>query len=210
MWWKKIGYSRPTLVLLVLLAVSAAPEVFTGLVTSVKDGDTITVLRNGKPTDVRLYGIDAPEPGQDYGPRAHELVSALAFQETVIVTVQEEERDPYGRTIAYVAFPDGRVLNEEVLKAGLAWWNKKYAPGLDRYREIEEKARKARIGLWKDDQPVPPWEWREWQWVASRNSTIYHPASCPSIKVIDHYNEVRFLTEKDAKASGRTHCKCQK
>jgi len=192
------------------LFLAAAEEVFTGKVTSVADGDSVTVLRHGRPVRVRLYGVDAPELGQDYGPRAQKLAAALADQETVIVRVRD--RDRYSRVVGLVEFADGRVLNREMLKAGLAWWYRKYAPGLDEFKDLEKKAREAKLGLWREENPMPPWEWRQWPWCASRNSKVYHPCSCPSVspEVIRPENLIRFRTEEQAQKSGRRHCRCQK
>jgi endonuclease YncB( thermonuclease family) len=44
----------------------------------------------------------------------------LAFGQTGTVRVQDYDR--YGRTVAEIILPDGRSLNEEMVKAGLAWW----------------------------------------------------------------------------------------
>lgn len=54
---------------------------------------------------------------------------------------------------------DGRVVNEELLRAGLAWVFVKYCK-VDRYYNIEADAGKRRVGLWVDREPVAPWEWR--------------------------------------------------
>ena len=66
--------------------------------------------------------------------------------------------DLYGRTLAEVLLPDGRSLNQELIKAGLAWWFRKYSKDLQ-LGELERQARVAKRGLWVDPHPVPPWEW---------------------------------------------------
>lgn len=203
-----------TLFALLLLCLASDRGVFTGKVTSVSDGDTITVLRNGRPVTIRIFGIDAPEPNQPNGERAHRLAEALAFGETVKVTFVD--KDHYGRIVGKVQFSDGRSLAAEMLRAGLAWWYFKYAPDETELKKLEETARVARVGLWADENPVPPWEYRKWPWCASKNSKIYHPCSCPSVRgsanetneVINYRNLIRFKTEQDAIDSGRRHCKC--
>ena len=72
----------------------------------------------------------------------------------------ENRRDRYGRRLAEVFLPDGRSLNQELIRAGLAWWFRKYSKEL-RLGELERQARVAQRGLWVDPRPVPPWEWRE-------------------------------------------------
>ncbi len=92
-------------VLLILPSAALAAD-FTGRVVGVSDGDTITVLHNGKGERIRLHGIGCPEKRQAYGNRAKQFTSTLVFGNTV--TVQVLDRDRYGRTVAEVLLPDGR------------------------------------------------------------------------------------------------------
>ena len=66
----------------------------------------------------------------------------------------------YGRTVADVILPDGRVLNRELVTVGLAWWYKRYSKD-ESLGQLEAAARTARRGLWADPDPVPPWCWRK-------------------------------------------------
>jgi micrococcal nuclease len=111
----------PRLVALIVLAwvVPARAEDFSGKVVGVSDGDTITVLRDRTPIKVRLHGIDAPEAGQDFGSRAKQAASELAFGK--VVTIQPRDTDRYGRTVALVVLPDGWTLNHELVRSGFAW-----------------------------------------------------------------------------------------
>ena len=74
------------------------------------------------------------------------------------MTVMDVDR--YGRTVGEVILPDGRVLNHELVRAGLAWWYRRYAPDDKTLEQLERGARGANRGLWADPNPVPPWEWR--------------------------------------------------
>ncbi len=130
---------------------------FTGRVVGVSDGDTITVMHNGKGERIRLHGIDCPEKRQAFGNRAKQFTSNLVFAKTV--TVQFVDRDRYGRTVGVVLLPDGRSLNHELVKAGFAWWYRKYSDD-QRLGELEAEAREAKRGLWAAPTPIPPWEWR--------------------------------------------------
>lgn len=132
---------------------------FTGKVVGVSDGDTISVMHNGKAERIRLSGIDCPEKRQAYGNRAKQFTSQLVFGKEV--TVQVAGRDRYGRPLGEVVLPDGRNLNQELVKAGLAWWYRQYAPGNTALERLEQEARTAKRGLWVDPNPVPPWEWRK-------------------------------------------------
>ncbi len=98
-------------------AVWAADD-FSGKVVGISDGDTITVLRDRTPVKIRLSGIDCPETGQDFGRRAKSLTSGLAFGK--VVTVHTRGKDRYGRTVADVILPDGRILNHELVRRGVA------------------------------------------------------------------------------------------
>lgn len=69
--------------------------------------------------------------------------------------------DRYQRTEAEIILPDGRNLNRELVRAGLAWWYQHYARRELILGDLEQEARAARRGLWADPQPVPPWEWRK-------------------------------------------------
>lgn len=131
-------------------------ETFTGKCVGVHDGDSLTVMKAGKAVKVRLEGLDCPELGQDFGTRAKRFTSALVFGKEV--QVKEYSKDRYGRMLARVSV-GGRDVSLEIIKAGLAWHYKKYSsdPVL---AEAEERARKAKQGLWSMPSPVPPWEYR--------------------------------------------------
>jgi micrococcal nuclease len=144
-------------VALVLPCDAAAAE-FRGRVVGVADGDTIRVLLDGQAVRVRLHGIDAPEKGQAFSNRAKQFVSDLVFGKEV--NVRDRGLDRYGRTIGEVLLLDGRNVNHEIVRAGLAWWFRRYATGDRKLEKLEAEARQARRGLWADRYPVPPWEWR--------------------------------------------------
>jgi micrococcal nuclease len=143
--------------ILAVCALSVAADEWSGRVVGVTDGDTIRVLLNGHAVVVRLQGIDAPEKRQAYGERAKQVTAALAFDKTV--TVRATGRDRYGRLLAEVILPDGRALNQELVRAGYAWWFRKYSTDATLAR-LEAEAREAHLGLWADPDPVPPWTWR--------------------------------------------------
>ena len=77
------------------------------------------------------------------------------------VTVKTHGMGTYKPTIGEVILSDGMNLNQELVKQGWCWWYRKYAPGVTVQEHLEREAGTARIGLWADPQPVPPWEWRK-------------------------------------------------
>lgn len=135
------------------------PKHFAGKCTAVTDGDTIKVLYRQREEKVRLYGIDSPEKSQPYHRAAADFTARLAFRKTVSVEVRG--RDRYGRVLGWVRLPDGRVLNVEIVRAGYGWWFRKLAPELEELGQAEREAQSAGRGLWKDRNPVPPWEFRK-------------------------------------------------
>ncbi len=146
------------LALLLVLVNSASAEVLKGKVVGITDGDTISVLCDGFVEKIRLTGIDCPEKGQAFGQRAKQFAAELAFGK--MVTIQYTKVDRYGRILGDVVLPSGKILNQELIRAGYAWHYKQYSK--DRTLDLlEEQARTARRGLWQDRDPVPPWEFRK-------------------------------------------------
>jgi micrococcal nuclease len=114
--------------LLLLLALPAIAQTFTAKVVSITDGDTISVLRNDRAQRVRLNGIDCPESRQPFGTKAKQFTADLAFG--TVVTIRTVDVDRYGRIVADVILANGRNLNHELVKAGMAWWYRRYTARL--------------------------------------------------------------------------------
>ena len=115
-------------------------------------------MQDGVSKRIRLWGIDCPESGQAFGVRAKQFTAELAFGKTVTIHVRSIDR--YQRQVAEVFLPDGRNLNHEIVRAGFAWWFVKYARQHAQLARLELDARDARRGLWKDDDPISPWQFR--------------------------------------------------
>lgn len=128
-------------------------------VIGVKDGDTIVVLMEDVAQSVRLANIDAPEKKQPFGTKAKQFVSDLCFGKMVQM-ILEKQPDRYGRLIAEIILPDGKNLNKELVKNGLAWHFKKYSKN-ETYAQLEIQARTKKVGLWVDPYPIAPWDWRK-------------------------------------------------
>lgn len=135
------------------------PSTTTGdKVVGVKDGDTIVLLQNGEEVTVRLYGVDTPEKNQAYGQKAKQFTSNLVFGKQVQLIVKNKDR--YGRTVGTIRLPDGRSLNEELVKEGYAWHYKAYSKDVN-LANAEADARRFKRGLWADPNPVAPWDFRK-------------------------------------------------
>lgn len=157
---------------LLLLSLAASAETIEGRVIKVSDGDTVNILDDAhQKYHVRLSGIDAPEKDQPFGKRAQQKLSELVFGKTVVFEwSKRDHRDrPVGKLyVAQSNCPSCAPVDTgfEVLKAGLAWHYKQYQREQTpedrvRYSEAEESARSLRNGLWYDENPTPPWEWRK-------------------------------------------------
>ena len=135
-----------------------------GRIVGISDGDTVTLLDvNKRQYKIRLTAIDAPEKKMPFGQRSKEHLSDLVFNKDV--QVETEKLDRYGRTLGKILF-DRKDINLAMINAGLAWHYRKYQreqSASDRllYAHAEDQARQQRIGLWREPNPIPPWEWRK-------------------------------------------------
>jgi micrococcal nuclease len=132
---------------------SRAPAPGLHRLVRVVDGDTIVVEPNYV---VRLIGVDTPEtvkpnhPVERLGPEATQFTKRFLSAGTVRLTFDRERVDRFGRFLAYV-WVGRQLLNEELLRAGLARFEPQfyYAESMKRrFRQAEEEARRAGIGIW--------------------------------------------------------------
>ena len=123
-------------------------------VQRIVDGDTV-YLKDG--TKVRLHGIDTPERDQPYGKQATRNLDKLIGRTVFVV---EQDTDRYGRLVGTLYTPDGVNVNLEMVCNGSAWWYSRYAKNDWAMASCQGEAKEAGSGLWADDDPIPPWEWR--------------------------------------------------
>lgn len=127
------------------------------LVVAITDGDTLKVRCADEPQQIiRLAEIDAPEKPQPYGQRSGQALSDLCYGKQAEVKPQTKDR--YGRTVARVMC-GGVDANMHQVEAGMAWAYTKYQTD-PAFSVAQDRAKTARLGLWADGQPVPPWVWR--------------------------------------------------
>jgi micrococcal nuclease len=149
--------STATLLLILSLALALPCFGFQAEVVGISDGDTIRVLASGKEIKIRLASIDCPERKQPFGKKAKRFARDIVAGK--IVEIEPVTKDRYGRTVAWV-IADGKNVNKELVRAGLAWWYRKYAPNDAELEQLEKEAREAGRGLWVEPNQMPPWEWR--------------------------------------------------
>ena len=159
----RIKFKSAATTLVLCLVLQAQAETLLGKVIHVQDGDSITVLdETHTQHKIRLSGIDAPERRQAFGNVAKEsLAEQVAGQS---VAVEWDKVDRYGRKVGKVLL-GGLDSNLVQVKRGLAWHYKQYQreqSPTDRqsYAAAEAEAREAKLGLWRDAEPMPPWEFR--------------------------------------------------
>lgn len=122
------------------------------------DGDTMKVYFEGKEESVRFLLVDTPETRhprlgkQPFGDEAKEYTTKLVRNANILELEFDigPTRDKYQRLLAYV-YADGNSVQEGLLKNGLARVAYVYPPStryVDRYRSIQETARKVGIGIW--------------------------------------------------------------
>jgi hypothetical protein len=128
-----------------------------------------------------------------------------------------------------VILEDGRNLSRELVKAGYAWWFFKYSDD-EQLGMLEVQAKIAKVGLWKDTNPIPPWIFRHRNELATlqpnpieapstglvtppnrsnslpifgnKRSQKYHRPDCPSYDLISPKNRVPFESAKKASDAG--------
>jgi endonuclease YncB( thermonuclease family) len=126
-------------------------------IVGIADGDTLTALGEDKrPLKCRLYGIDAPEKKQAFGQASKLSLAELSFGRTAAIAVVG--RDRYGRAICKIDV-GGVDINKEQIARGMAWMYRRYAKERS-YSDAEFQAQSRKVGVWRDTQPVPPWDFR--------------------------------------------------
>jgi len=160
---RRLCHASALATLLALTTVAHGHDV-EGLVVSVQDGDTLTVLDQARAQHrVRIAGIDAPEKAQPFGEASKAGLAQLAFGKRVAARCHKHDR--YGREVCSV-YVGERDIGLEQVRSGLAWWYREYAREQnprDRltYEGAELEAKEGRRGLWRDANPQPPAEWRK-------------------------------------------------
>jgi micrococcal nuclease len=148
------------------------------------------------------------------GSKVRSLREAKGLTQLYIATVVEVTTDNYGRMVGRVSVGETDV-SLDLVRAGLAWHYKKYSKET-LLSDAEVQARRNRTGLWVDNNPVPPWEFRhrgkqekpeekaDGPFHGNIKSKVFH---CPQCQ---HYNSknciVIFKAREEAKKAGYRPC----
>ena len=126
------------------------------VVIDVVDGDTVVVLCEGTARRVHLTSVDAPQMEQPYGKQAKAFTEK--FLKNHVVTARYIDRT----RASDIVNANGQSLKWGLIRAGLAWYPDNHRENSlrnvsDKVGKYERKARRARKGLWAQDNPQPPW-----------------------------------------------------
>jgi len=135
-------------------------ELVKGVISRVADGDTVTFVPDDKSEDewkIRLAEIDAPESDQPGGKESTQFLKDMALLKDAKIKVINTDR--YGRKVAKV-YVGRKCMNKAMLQEGLAWHYKDYSKSTE-YRQLMESAQSQKKGVFRQKNPIPPWEWRK-------------------------------------------------
>ncbi len=151
---------------LTMAELSAAEPAFTARVIKVVDGDTLWVQKGKQTQRIRLAGIDAPELRQKYGEHARQALSELCLDQSAHIQPRTMgRRHPLPNLTLAAVRCHGQDVGLSQLRHGMAWWSRQQArfqPAAEAqaFEIAESKAQFESLGLWGDESPLAPWEWR--------------------------------------------------
>ena len=151
------GFRIIVCTLLICAGSPASADEFSGKVIAVMDGDTLLVLRNGRPVKIRLAEVDAPEKVQPYGAESQKSLAELTLGKQVLVVSRAV--DGYGRIVATIRAGEVNVNNTQVQR-GLAWEYTRFHSNRE-LMSLQGEAQQAKRGLWAEEDAVEPSLWRK-------------------------------------------------
>ena len=146
-----------------LCGINVGPKLLEGAVTSVHDGDTITLSSGGVTYHIRLDSIDAPELAQPFGNASQSTLTSAVLGK--LVKVAYSKTDQYDRIVGAVFTDSCQYVNLNQVSAGMAWFYKAYqceisAPVRLKFSQAQGSAAVADLGLWAQVDPEAPWFFR--------------------------------------------------
>jgi endonuclease YncB( thermonuclease family) len=158
--------------ILTVISNVCAGETYSATVRKIIDGDSLVVAVGQDNVEVRLYGVDCPEFDQPYSRDAKNFAGERVLRKMVVI--KPVYYDSYGRLVAIV-IRDDHVLNKELVQAGLAWVSPRYCKKsfCSSWQASESIARNERRGLWQDERPDPPWQWKRMKKKMRRSPLTY-------------------------------------
>jgi endonuclease YncB( thermonuclease family) len=164
----------------------------------VDDGDTIVVTGGER---VRYLGINTPEvahkdkPGEPFGEEAKAFNKKLVQGRWISLELAEQQRDHYGRLLAFVFLEDGTSVNGELVRQGYAHLVRRQPklPYWKRLLELQRQALKEKKGMWSLPVVKP-----ETFYIGNKRSWIFHRPHCQFGRKATAGNRVRFRDRYEA------------
>lgn len=149
------------------MALAGNDDVLTARVVAVIDGNTLEIVGDDNETRrILLAGIDSPELSQEFGEKARKFLEKIALEKSV--TVQITGKDRLGNPIGIITIED-KDPRLALLKEGLAWTAERNP--LPELETVRLRAQEKGKGLWKQDNPTPPWTYRREQTMLQAKSS---------------------------------------
>jgi len=145
-----------SIVIFLVISLVGQTQSYNGSIIRVIDGDTYVFQTEDGSFTVRMQGIDAPERDQPFSKESNDFLSKYLYKDAI---TKVTGTDRYGRMLGTLIV-NGQDINLQSIKNGFSWHYKQYSKDKD-YASAEEQARRNKSGLWKSDNPIPPWEWRK-------------------------------------------------
>jgi endonuclease YncB( thermonuclease family) len=140
-----------------IVTAQARAESFIGKVISITDGNNFSVACGDKAKQVKMLGVDCPDLDQHYGPEARDYLLNLTGNREVWVDVIR--LDHSNRCVSKVTL-NGQDLRVLIVLSGFGWYDSRYASSAE-IAEAQAQAQASKSGLWSENNPVPPWEFRQ-------------------------------------------------
>jgi diguanylate cyclase (GGDEF)-like protein len=176
---KNIFFITGILAFLILAPVSVTwCQKLSANVIAVEKGDVIKILHEGKIIAIALYGIDCPEPLTPYGQKALQFTTRTALNQSVVIEIQNHQSETY--YTGTVILPDETVLNQNLVKKGLATWDRQNAPDDIKLQSLESLAKEMHTGLWA--RSVAPDNGRTKDITQSAKNPSKHKKATPPIE----------------------------
>jgi endonuclease YncB( thermonuclease family) len=142
--------------LLFLFPIACLSQKYAGTILRVIDGDTFIFQTDEGNLRIRMFGIDAPEKSQEFGLESKAFLEGYLHKTGIL---EKKSIDKYGRTLG-ILFVNGVNINLESVKKGYSWHYAYYYKS-EEFAQAQNDARVKRLGLWSDNNPVPPWKYRK-------------------------------------------------
>ena len=107
-----------------------------------------------------ITGVDCPEPGQPYFNQSKRFLLKNYGHKILELTIDgyDESKRQFGHAIYVDENGRSTDVGLTLVENGMAWYNGSEFEGSDAYREAFENAKRSKIGLWAQPNPLPPWE----------------------------------------------------